>query len=164
MSSVDAAAPAGARVPNVPTVPVRVGGARAVAQLDPGFDDTLIPSSLNVNEAFYRAIVASDPGALVRDAARDLSLTTCIPGVAEPVAAYALAPGRALEFVDEGGAVARRHPGATVFVKRTPPSARGCGGIGTWTAPAAQVAASFFVEMGAVAFDPFASRVWVPAR
>jgi len=164
MTSVDDAAPASARVPDVPTVPVRVGGARAVAQLDPGFDDALVPSSVNVNAAFHRAIVASDPGALMRDAARDLSLTTCVVGVAEPVEAYRLAPGRALEFIDEGDAVARRYPGATIFVKRTPPAARGCGGIGTWTAPAAQVAASFFVDMGAIAFDPFASRVWVPAR
>jgi hypothetical protein len=164
MTSVDEAAPASARVPNVPTVPVRVGGAGAVAQLDPGFDDALVPWSVNVNAAFHRAIVASDPGALVRDAARDLALTTCVVGVAEPVEAYTLAPGRALEFVDAGGAVARRYPGATIFVKRTPPAARACGGIGTWTAPAAQIAASFFVDLGAVAFDPVASRVWVPAR
>jgi hypothetical protein len=164
MSTVDASAAAGARVPNVPTVPVRVGGASALAQLDTGFDDALVPFSVNVNDAFYRAIMASDVGALVRSAARDLSLTTCVVGVSEPVEAYTLGPGRSLEFVSDSGAVARRYPGATLFVKRTPAAARSCGGIGTWTAPAAQVAASFFVEMGALAFDPYASRVWVPAR
>jgi hypothetical protein len=46
-------------------------------------------------------------------------------------------------------------------VKRTPSAARSCGGIGTWTAPAAQLAASFFVELGVVVFDPFGSRVFV---
>lgn len=163
-STVDTGAVAGAHVPNVPTVPVRVGGASAVAQLDTGFDDALVPRSVNVNDAFYRAIVASDAGALVRNAARDLFLTTCVVGVSEPVEAYTLAAGRSLDFVSDSGAVARRFPGATLFVKRTPAAARSCGGIGTWTSPAAQIAASFFVEMGALVFDPYTARVWVPAR
>ena len=30
-----------------------------------------------------------------------------------------------------------------------------------WTVPAAQVAASFYVSFGVVAFDPFGLRVWV---
>ncbi len=163
-TTVDATAAAGRQVPNVPTVPVRVAGATAVAQLDTGFNDSLVPFSVNVNAAFYSAIVAADPGALVRQGARDLSLTTCVVGVSEPVEAYAIAPGRALEFVDSAGAVARRYPDATIFVKRTPPAAHGCGGIGTWTAPAAQVAASFYVDMGTLVFDPLTSRVWVPVR
>ncbi len=162
--AVDTGAVAGAHVPNVPTVPLRVGGVSALAQLDTGFDDALVPLSVNVNAAFFSAIVAADAGTLVRDAARDLSLTTCVPGLSEPVEAWTLAPGRTLEFVSDSGAVARRYAGATLFVKRTPAAARSCGGIGTWTAPAAQVAASFFVEMGSVAFDPYTSRVWMPAR
>ena len=164
MSAVDPGASPAARVPNVPTVAVRLGGAVAVAQLDTGFDDALVPFSVNVNESFYRAIVASDPGALVRNASRDLALTTCVVGLSESVDAYAIGPGRALDFVDDRGAVARRYPGATLFVKRTPPGARSCGGIGTWTAPAAQIAGSFFVDFGAVVFDPFTARVWVQPR
>lgn len=164
MRAVDALAPADARVPNIPTVPVRVGGARAVAQLDTGFDDAVVTHSVNINEAFFAAIVAADPGALVRSASRDLVLTTCVVGLSERVEAYTLGTGRAFELLTDGGAVARRTPDATVFVKRTPAGARVCGGIGTWTAAAAQVAASFFVEMGAIGFDPAAARVWVPTR
>ncbi len=164
MTVVDSSAAPAARVPNVPTVPVRLAGTVAVAQLDTGFDDALVPFSVNVNEAFYRTVSSGDPGALVRDAAHDLALTTCVVGLSESVDAYSIGPGRALEFVDDRGAVARRYPGATIFVKHTPTAARSCGGIGTWTAPAAQVAGSFFVDFGAVVFDPFSARVWVLPR
>jgi hypothetical protein len=51
--------------------------------------------------------------------------------------------------------------GATLFVKRTPSEAARCGGIGTWSVPAAQVGASVLAELGLVVFDPFASRVWI---
>jgi hypothetical protein len=49
-------------------------------------------------------------------------------------------------------------------VKRTPAAALRCGGIGTWTAPAAQIATSFYVDAGVMVFDPFAERVWITAR
>jgi hypothetical protein len=160
MSAADAAASTG-KVPNVPTIPVRVAGVSAVAQLDTGFDDALVPFSANVNRAFYDAIVAKDPAALVAAPSRDLVLTTCA-SVAEPVKAYTLAAGRSLAWIDDAGAVARAWPGATIFVKDTPAAARSCGGIGTWTTPAAQLAASFFVDAGALIFDPYASTVWAP--
>lgn len=161
---IDVLATAGdSAVPNVPTVPVRVAGVTAVAQLDTGFADTHVAHSVNVNTAFFDAIQAANPGALLRDAASDLSLTTCA-GVAEPVEAWRLAPGVVFELVDESGAAARSERAAVLFVKRTPAAARRCGGIGTWTAPAAQVAASFYVDAGVVVFDPFASRVWINAR
>ena len=163
MTDVLADANPGSTVPNVPTVPVRVAGVTAVAQLDTGFADTRIAHSVNVNTAFFDAIQKANPGALVRDAASDLSLTTCA-GVAEPVEAWRLAPGTSFELVDESGAAARTEKAAVLFVKRTPAAARRCGGIGTWTAPAAQVAASFYVDAGVVVFDPFASRVWINAR
>ena len=38
-----------------------------------------------------------------------------------------------------------------------------CGGIGTWTTPAAQIGASFFADVGVLVFDPFSSRVWISA-
>jgi hypothetical protein len=158
-STVDASATSG-KVPNVPTVPVRIGGASAVAQLDTGFDDALVHFSINVNQAFYAAIVASDPGALVADPAHDLSLTTCA-GVAEAVKAYSLGAGRALALVGAAGVAVRSYPTATVFVKNTPAAAHACGGIGTWTAPAAQMAASFFVDMGNLVVDPYSATVWV---
>ncbi len=162
MTDVLASAAPGA-VPNVPTVPVRVAGVTAVAQLDTGFADTRIRHSVNINTAFFDAIQAANPGALVRDAASDLSLTTCA-GVAEPVEAWRLAPGMSFDLVGESGAAARTEKSAVLFVKRTPAAARRCGGIGTWSAPAAQVATSFYVDAGVVVFDPFASRVWINAR
>jgi hypothetical protein len=46
-------------------------------------------------------------------------------------------------------------------LKHTPPTAVRCGGIGTWTVPAAQIGASVLAELGLVVFDPFGARVWV---
>lgn len=147
-------------VANVPTVPLRIAGVLTHAQLDTGFADVLVPHSINVNEAFLGEVIAKDPTALVRAADRDLSLSTCV-GISEPVEAYTLRAGAAAELVSESGQAARTFASATIFVKRTPPAARTCGGIGTWTVPAAQIGASFFVDLGLVVFDPFASRVWV---
>lgn len=161
---IDSAASAGARVPNVPTVPVKVAGVAAIAQLDTGFDDGVTPFSVNINEPLRAAIAAASPSALVRDGAHDLTLTTCVSGVSESVQAYRLGAGASLDFVKAGGGVARRYANAAVYVKNAPAAAHACGGIGTWTAPAAQVAASYFVDMGVVAFDPFTSRVWAPTR
>lgn len=161
-TTVDSQASSGESVPNVPTVPVTIAGVSAVAQLDTGFDDGVTPFSVNVNKAFYQAIVAAHPGALVRDAEADESLSTCVSGVSEPVEAYTLASGTTFDFVASVGGSARSYAQAVLFVKETPASAQSCGGIGTWTAPAAQVGASFYVDMKSIVFDPFAARVWVP--
>jgi hypothetical protein len=162
MSDVLATAGSGP-VPNVPTVPVRVAGVTAIAQLDTGFADVRVPHSVNINAAFFDAIRAKSPDSILRDAASDLSLTTCA-GVAESVEAWRMAPGTSFELVDESGRAARAEPAAVLFVKRTPAAALRCGGIGTWTAPAAQVATSFYVDAGVLVFDPFAERVWITAR
>jgi hypothetical protein len=147
-------------VANVPTVPVRIAGTDALTQLDTGFEDSVVPHSINVNVAYLEAVQAASPGALIRDAAHDLTLSTCA-GVSEPVEAYRLADGRAFEMIDVQGGRARTWGDATVFVKRTPAAARKCAGIGTWSVPAAQIGASFFTDMRVVVFDPIASRVWI---
>lgn len=157
---IDSSASLGVSVANVPVVPVRVAGTAAIAQLDTGFDDKVVPHSINVNVAMLDAIMAASPGALVRDPAMDLSLSTCA-GVSEPAEAYHFAVGKAFELVDVAGAVARSWSTATIFVKRPPAAALTCGGIGTWSSPAAQIGTSFFTDMGALVFDPYASRVWV---
>jgi hypothetical protein len=162
LTDVIAAAPAYDAVPNVPTVPVAVAGASAVAQLDTGFDDAVTPFSVNINRAFYAAIVAAEPGALVRDASKDESLTTCVDGVSEPVLAYRLAAGVTFDLEGTSGVAARSYTQAVLFVKDTPAAAASCGGIGTWTAPAAQVGASFYVAMGTLVLDPYGATVWVP--
>lgn len=49
---------AGFTVPNVPTVPIAIAGVDALAQLDTGYEDRLVPYSININEALYAKIVA----------------------------------------------------------------------------------------------------------
>ncbi len=147
--------------PNVPTVPLVVAGARAVAQLDTGFDDGFVPHAINVNEAFFRAIQATSPGALLRAPTLDAALTTCVAGLQETVEAYRLAPGTTSAFLDRNGVPVRPRGDTVLFVKRTPQAAYRCGGIGTWSEPAAQVASSFFHDAGALVFDPFQSVVWM---
>jgi hypothetical protein len=149
-------------VPNVPTVPVKVAGVAAVAQLDTGFDDDATPFSVNINQAFYAAIVAATPGALTRDSALDETLSTCVDGVTQAAKAYRLAAGTTFDFVQTSGAAARSYAQAVLFVKSDPAAASGCGGISTWTVPAAQVGASFYVGMGSLMFDPYGAKVWMP--
>jgi hypothetical protein len=158
-TDVDTNADPGDAVPNVPTVSVRVAGTLAVAQLDAGFDDSVTPFSVNINVPFFNAIPTS---ALVRDASLDETLTTCVSGVNETVTAYRLATGTTFDLVSDGSAPSHTYPNAVLFVKNTPADASSCGGIGTWTAPAAQVGASFYVDMRALVFDPFGAKVWVP--
>ncbi len=160
LTELDSAAGSGISVPNVPTVPVRIAGAAGLAQLDTGFDDAVTPYSINVNQAYFDRIRAMSPNALVRDTSRDVTLSTCA-GVSEPVEAYRLATGSAAELVSIGGAAVHPRPDAVIFVKKTPAAAYRCGGIGTFTVPAAQVGASFFVAAKTTVFDPFSARVWM---
>jgi hypothetical protein len=160
LTELDSAAGAGIRVPNVPTVPIRIAGTSGLAQLDTGFDDAVTPYSINVNQAYFDRIRATAPNALARDAARDVTLSTCA-GVSEPVEAYRLAAGSSAELVATDGRAVHPRADAIVFVKRTPVAAYRCGGIGTFTVPAAQVGASFFVAAKTSVFDPFSARVWM---
>jgi len=157
-------------VPNIPTIPVRVGDAQAPAQIDTGYDDTLVGPAININRAFRAAI---DDALLVRAPELDLVLTTCVPGLFEAVAAWRLAAGAALELVGVDDAPVRRFADAILFVKDTPAGAFQCGGIGTWSTPGAQLGVSF-VARGLrkdglawtggqrAVFDPWRSRVWLP--
>ena len=61
-------------------------------------------------------------------------------------------------FRSDGQAV-RRVSGVTLFLKNSPPAIRRCGGIGTWSQPAAQMGASF-VNDGTLVVDPFSQRLW----
>ncbi len=159
LTTVDSTATMGKTVPDVPTVKLHVGGVEAIAELDTGFDDSVVPLSINVNEAYLAAIVATNAGALTRAPALDLQLSTCA-GVNEDVAAYKVNGNT--EFIADDGKPARSETGAVLFVKHTPTVAKVCGGIGTWTVPAAQVGASFYASAGAVVFDAIHARVWLP--
>lgn len=156
----------GGSVPNVPTVPLRVGQVIAPTQLDTGFADERVPHSINVNEAFFAAVNHAHPDALSRAPELDLALTTCVGGLAEVVEAYRVAPAyevrleTATSVSAPGGDAGASVEGAVVFVKHTPFEARRCGGIGTWDVPAAQIGASFF-EGHVMSFDPLRGLVWM---
>ncbi|MFM7235967.1 MAG: hypothetical protein ACKOYK_04225 [Cyanobium sp.] len=151
------AAPRGFGCPNIPTIPVRIGRSLAVAQIDTGYHDGLHPPSLNINRAWLMELQAAGV-APQRWPEADLSLSTCA-GRPEPVLAYRLPQGQALELVGSDGHAVRRLEGLTLFLKDTPPGARRCGGIGTWSQPAAQLGASA-VNDGTLVVDPFTQRVW----
>jgi hypothetical protein len=155
-------ATAGYVVPNVPTVPVTVAGTSALAQLDTGYEDRLSRRSLNVNEALFA--ILNGRGVLTRALAKDLYATTCVAGYSEWLEAFTIQPGQTLDFIGEGGAVARSDSVEAVYLKHSNPKTYSCGGIATWTVPAAQVGASFFIDAQAVIMDPATSRVWVPAN
>lgn len=121
----------------------------------------MVRNSININDAYLNALLSQAPGALVRAPGLDLTLSTCV-GVPEPVTAWRVATGHQLEFVATDGTAVRASANAVLFAKNTPAAARVCGGIGTWSVNAAQVAASFFVDAQAVVFDPVRSMVWLP--
>lgn len=150
-------------VPNVPTVPIAIGGTSALAQLDTGYEDRLSRRSLNINTALL-ALLQQEPGLVTRAAFYDIYATTCVPGLNEKLEAYFLAPGKTLDFIGEGGAVVRSEPAEAIYVKKSSDATFPCGGISTWTVPAAQVGASFFIDEQAIIVDPITSRVWIPAN
>jgi len=158
-SDLENGAPSNVTVANVPLVHSHLAYVDALFMLDTGFDDSVTPHAINVNQALYDAIVAKDPKALVRDPGRDLTLSTCA-GVSEPAEAYALAAGNYLELGSPTGTI-ENFVNAEVYVKKTPDAAKSCGGIGTWTTPAAQLGTSFFSDLGVLVFDPYATQVWI---
>lgn len=162
ISTPDAATTKNFVVPNVPTVPVTIGGVSALTQLDTGYDDRVTRHSLNINQALLEQLRAKDPGMLTRSPDDDLFLTTCIGGLSQKAEAYTLRKGTAVDFIALGGQVGRHDIGNVVFVKEQSADAAKCGGIDTWTVPAAQMGASFLVDAFAVVFDPISSRVWIP--
>ena len=159
LSSLDGKYAGGLSVPNVPAVPVRIAGVEAAAQIDTGYSDYIVRHAVNINPALYSRIAAAAPKALARWPEGDKKLSTCVPGVTEPVEAYRLNSG-AVEFLTMDGGALRAFAQAVIYVKRTPQAAMSCGGIGTHTKPSAQLGGSFIADLGVVVFDPFASRVW----
>ena len=156
------ASTAGFSVPNIPTIPIAIAGVSALAQLDTGYDDRIIRHSVNINQALLDQLLAKSPDKLTRRSTKDLFLTTCIAGLSQRGSAYVLAPGTSVNFETSSGAVGRNDTGTILFVKERLPEAERCGGIETWTVPAAQMGASFLVDAQAVVFDPITSLVWIP--
>jgi hypothetical protein len=146
---------------NIPTVPIRIGSVDAKAQLDTGYDDSLQPYSININLALFAALQKAGIK-LKPQPSKSLSLTTCQAGITERVDAYSVPAGTPVGLVDTAGRVIAPPKGRsiTLFVKNTPSQAANCGGIGTWSQPAAQLGASFVAD-GALVVDPFSARIWV---
>lgn len=145
--------------PNIPTVPVKIGKATAVAQIDPGYDDHLYRHSVNINQAFFKAIRETGIE-LEENPSANFSLSTCVSGVLEEVRAYRLPPKTSFSITGVDGNPIVLYSDVNIFLKEIPVAAKSCGGIGTWTIPAAQLGASFLVDAKKVIFDPFAEKVW----
>lgn len=152
------AAPRRGGCPNIPTIPLRIGSVAAVAQVDTGYADGLRPPSMNINRALLQRLEGAGMP-LIREASADLSLSSCVRGEVEQVLAYRLPAGRSVELVGSDGAAVRRLSGVTLFLKDSPKAIQACGGIGTWSEPAAQLGASF-VNDGTLVVDPFSQRLW----
>lgn len=147
--------------PNVPILPTSLLGVVVPAQVDTGYGDSLVRHAVNANRAAFDRL----PRALERVPSRDLTLTTCVPGVSETVLAHRLPSDAPLAFTTSlASAVGLvSFDDAIIYLKDTPAAARSCGGIGTWSTPAAQLGVSFAADLGLVVFDPLSARLWVPA-
>ncbi|WP_223654379.1 hypothetical protein [Hymenobacter psoromatis] len=140
---------------NVPTVPVKIGGITAIAQLDPAYDDSVYPHTVNVNLAFFNAIKSAGIPLIE---VKNINLTMC-NGSSDKGTAYRLGPGYDFEVIGVDGKPASVEHNAFIFVKDGTTS-QGCSGIGTWPNAAAQIGASFLIGYKQIVFDPFSSRVW----
>ena len=141
----------GAGLANVPVAYLRLGEVRAWAQIDTGYADSVIPRSVDINEALYDRLVAS--GVRLERAA-DIGVLTCEGRESRRV--YAVRD-RALAIENERGEPIVETDSFHLIVK----TANGCGGIGAMTTPAAQLGASFLKLFGTIVFDPKSATVWV---
>jgi hypothetical protein len=139
---------------NVPVVYLRLGEVRAWAQIDTGYADTVIPHSVDINEAFYDRLIAS--GVRLERAA-DIGVLTCDGHESRRV--YAVRD-EALAIENERGEPIVETDSFHLIVKK----ANGCGGIGAMATPAAQLGASFLKLFGTIVFDPKSAIVWLDGK
>ena len=137
--------------PNVPVVFVSVGGVRAPAQIDTGYDDVVFTHSVDINQPLFDRLMES--GAAL-DHVADINVATCQG--AENRSVYRIAD-RPLAIETDKGAPIDRIDSFHLILKR----ANGCGGIAAMTTPAAQLGASFLEVFRTVVFDPAGGAVWL---
>jgi hypothetical protein len=137
--------------PNVPVVFVSVGGVRAPAQIDTGYDDVVYTHSVDINQPLFDRLMES--GAALTHVA-DINVATCEG--AENRSVYRIAD-RPLAIETDKGAPIDRIDSFHLILKR----ANGCGGIAAMTTPAAQLGASFLEVFRTVVFDPGGETVWL---
>lgn len=136
--------------PNIPVLFVRLGPITVPAQIDSGYEDTLWPHAIDINEALYRSLV--DAGVQLT-AVGSGGVATCAGRETRQVL-RAEAP---LVIVSDDGAVIRKIPDHNLF-RKTP---NACGGIASMDTPAAQLGASFLRTLGTVVIDGKSETVWV---
>lgn len=129
-------------------------GARAWAQIDPGYGDAVWPYSVDVNEALFHQLESA--GAPLTEVGR-VPVTDC-EGVERLDSVY-VAPGHRLRIEDETGTAMYRVEG--FYIVRKGAASASCKGIATLAEPGAQLSASFLRLFGRVVFDPTDSAVWV---
>lgn len=137
---------------NVPVLPIRIGAAETMAQIDSGYDDTLLKHSIDINAAFYDRLVAA--GVKLKRGT-DIQVKTC-SGV-ERRQVFTV-PATPLDIGASGSEPAVR----TVrrFHLLLKPK-NGCGGIADMSEPAAQLGASFLRTLSPLVIDGKAEAVWV---
>lgn len=148
---------------NIPTVPIKIGVVSAVAQIDPGYDDKLYRYSVNINQAYFDALIDANI-ILIENPNANFVLTTCIAELSENVKAYTLPEGVSFSIISTDGTSILINSDINIFLKQIPLEAKKCGGIGTWQIPAAQIGASFLLDSKKVIFDPFNSKVWFSTK
>ena len=142
---------AGARLPNVPVVFLRLGDVRVWAQIDTGYEDFVYSRSIDINQALFDRLVAN--GAKL-DRIEDIDIWTCDGREHWPV--YRV-KDRPLSIENEQGRQIVETDDFHLIVK----SANTCGGIADMPEPAAQLGASFLSLFGDVIFDPKNTIVWL---
>jgi hypothetical protein len=143
-----------AGLPNVPVVFVRLGEVRVWAQIDTGYEDSVHPRSVDINQALFDRLVES--GAEI-NRIEDIDVWTCEGRERRPV--YRV-KNRPLAILTEPGKIIVETEDFHLIVKR----ANACGGIADLPERAAQLGASFLRLFGAVIFDPRTATVWLDGR
>jgi hypothetical protein len=137
--------------PNVPVVFIGLGGVRAPAQVDTGYDDIVYTHSVDVNQPLFNQLLESG---VVMDHIADINIATCAG--AETRGVYRV-QDRALAIETEQGATIVNIETFHLILKH----ANACGCIGALNAPAAQLGASFLKAFGAIVFDPQSATLWI---
>ncbi|RKH54945.1 hypothetical protein D7V93_24285 [Corallococcus llansteffanensis] len=159
MTRLRSGAGASELVPNVPTVPLRMGGARFIGQLDSGLDDSIVRHSLYGNKALLEMLTKA--GVKTVPVGTPPSQLSACGGANDTVQEFLLPEGARLEFMGTDDQPVRSYGDAHLFIKTPTPASLKCGGIATWTTPAAQVGNSFLRDARFVLYDATRMLVWI---